>query len=326
MIGPQVTVAVVPRERFSYTRPSLESLFENTSTPFDLVYVDGGSPPSVRRYLEAQARLRRFRLIRTNHYLGPNQARNLALRHVTGKYVVFVDNDVLVSRGWLDALVTCAEETGASIVGPLYYKGDPGCRTIHMAGGMARIEERNGRRTFYEDHRFANKELDAVSALLQRGPCELVEFHCMLVRTEVFGRLGPLDENLWSALEHVDLCLAVRENGGSVYLEPDSAITHVAPPPFALSDYPYYMLRWSDVWNEATVEHFRRKWRLEHDDEGLQRLNSWVRNHRHISFQPAWKLIHAVVGWRRTDKIEKALNRCMVSLFNTREFQNRQAA
>jgi GT2 family glycosyltransferase len=239
---------------------------------------------------------------------------------------VFIDNDVLVSSGWLDALVECAEETAASVVGPVYYEGAPGSQRIHMAGGVAHIEATDGRRVFHEKHRLAGKDSAATSTRLERGPCELVEFHCMLVRTDVFAQLGPLDENLLSALEHDDLCLAVRESGGSVYFEPGSAVTYVPPPPFAWSDYPYFMLRWSDAWNQATVRHFQKKWRLERDDETLQKLSGWLGRHRHTSFKSVWNLVHAVVGWRRANMIEKAVNRCMVRLFKTREGPNRQVA
>lgn len=156
-----VTVAVVPRERFSYTRPSLENIYQNTPPPFDLLYVDGGSPAPVRRYLEAESRKRGFHLIRTNHYLSPNQARNLAVQHITTKYAVFVDNDVLVNPGWLDALVGCAERSGAAVVGPLIYAGKPGSEIIHMAGGIAHIDTVNGKRVLREKHQFAGKPLAA---------------------------------------------------------------------------------------------------------------------------------------------------------------------
>jgi len=324
MVRPQATVVVVPRERFSFASASLESIFENTSPPFELVYVDGASPPRLRRYLEAQARQRSFRLIRTEHYLSPNRARNLGVRDVTTQYVVFVDNDVIVSPGWLDALVECAEQTGASVVGPLYYAGRPGSQSIHMAGGIAHIEEKNGKRVLHERHHLAG-HVRAAEQLLTR-PCELVEFHCVLVRTGVFEQLGPLDENLLSALEHVDLCLAVRERGGSVYFEPKSVITYVPPPPLSLSDYPYFMLRWSDAWNEATVQHFRAKWRLEADDETLERMNEWLRKHRRIYFARAWDALCPVVGWRRANMLERVLNRCMVKLLEARGLGSTQAA
>jgi GT2 family glycosyltransferase len=49
----KVTLIVVPRERFSYTQKSLESIYANTPYPFDLVYVDGGSPKKTRDHLQA---------------------------------------------------------------------------------------------------------------------------------------------------------------------------------------------------------------------------------------------------------------------------------
>ena len=69
---------LVPRERFSYSETSLESILANTPSPFDLLYIDGGSPPPVDDYLRRKAAERQFRLIRTEHFLSPNAARNLA--------------------------------------------------------------------------------------------------------------------------------------------------------------------------------------------------------------------------------------------------------
>lgn len=103
MTEPNVTIVVVPRERFSCTQQSLESIYEYTEFPFKLIYVDGNSPHKVRRYLEAKSEEKNFELIRTNYYLSPNHARNIGLSRVDTKYLVFVDNDVIVSPGWLRA-------------------------------------------------------------------------------------------------------------------------------------------------------------------------------------------------------------------------------
>ncbi|HTE65712.1 MAG TPA: glycosyltransferase, partial [Candidatus Binatia bacterium] len=88
--GPAVTILVVPREQFSVAGRALEALYERSRHPFALIYVDGGSPRAVRREIEASARRRGFTLIRTNGYLTPNQARNLALARVKSRYVVFL--------------------------------------------------------------------------------------------------------------------------------------------------------------------------------------------------------------------------------------------
>ncbi len=289
MRTPLVTVAIVPRERFSYANTSLDNVLATTTSDCDLVYIDGNSPPEVRDYVACQAEANAFRVVRREEYLSPNQARNLAVQHARTKYIVFVDNDVLVSPGWLEALVQCAEQTGAWVVGPIYCEGLPAATRIHMAGGDARLSETDGRRVLHESHRHFGKPLAEVRPQLKREPTEQIEFHCALVRREVFDRLGPLDEQLWSAAEHTDLCLAVREAGGEVFLEPDSVVTYVPPPPLARSDREYFALRWSDAWNVASVEHFRAKWNLTGDDPSLAFLSGWLAKHRQL----AWHRVNA---------------------------------
>ncbi|MEO1402619.1 MAG: glycosyltransferase, partial [Cyanobacteria bacterium J06635_1] len=125
MIPPQVTIVVVPRERFQFTQDSLESLYDNTQYPFKLIYVDNNAPARVQDYLVNQAQDKGFELVRSQHYLSPNQARNVGLQRVTTPYVVFVDNDIMFAPGWLSALVECAQETGATVVGSLVCQYKP---------------------------------------------------------------------------------------------------------------------------------------------------------------------------------------------------------
>jgi GT2 family glycosyltransferase len=298
MPDPLVTVVVVPRERFGVTDRSLESIYANTTGPFHLVYVDGGSPARTRRYLADEARARGFTLVRTDRYLAPNEARNLGVRHTRTPYVVFIDNDAVPAPGWLDKLVECAETTGAWVVGPLYLIGEPEQQEIHMAAGDARIEERPSGRRFVERHRFAGKRPVEVRAHLVRQPCEQVEFHCMLVCMEVFERLGPLDEALLSLAEHTDLCLLVRRHGGEVYFEPEAIVTYITGGRFGWSDYAFYFRRWSEAWNDASVDRFREKWELSPDDPGLKSLGRFAAGHRRVPLQPTLRALERVFGWR----------------------------
>jgi GT2 family glycosyltransferase len=298
MSSPLATIVVVPRERFGVTRRALEAIYANTRGPFHLVYVDGGSPARIRRYLAAQSRARGFTLVRSNRYLTPNEARNLGLRHVRTRYVVFIDNDAVPAPGWLDKLVECAETTSAWIVGPLYFIGEPEQQEIHMAAGDARIEERPGGRRFVERHRFAGKRPAEVRARLVRQPCEQVEFHCMLVRAEVFERLGPLDEELRSVAEHTDLCMLVRRHGGDVYFEPDAIVTYITSGRFGLWDYAYFFRRWSEAWTEASIERFREKWELPVGEAGTKSVARWNEEHRRIPLKPTQRALERVFGWR----------------------------
>lgn len=290
-----VTVVVVPRERFDCAIEMLDTLFQNTGIPFDLIYIDGNSPSFLRATLQKEAIARKFQLISTDYYLPPNAARNMAIPLVKTPYVVFIDNDVLVRPDWLERLSECAEETGASIVGPLYLIGRE--NRIHMAGGTAQIREEDGRRSLVEQHRLASADLQDVSDRLQMEPCELVEFHCMLCRTAVFQKTGLLDEHLLSTPEHIDLCLQVRLAGGTIYFEPKAIVAYIPPTYLKFYELPFYFLRWSPLWNEKSLSHFCKKWNLPEDDAFVVHHRSWLRAHRRslVSGEsiPAKLLLHA---------------------------------
>ena len=117
------------------TQESLESLFEHTPGA-PIIYVDGKSPKRIASYLAEMAEAGKIRLLRKERFLTPNQARNIGVSEAMTEYVVFVDNDVVFTEGWLDALVDCADETGADIVAPLTCQGLPFHTEIHHAGGQ----------------------------------------------------------------------------------------------------------------------------------------------------------------------------------------------
>lgn len=263
---PLATLVVVPRERFSYARRSLESLYEHTLMPFKLVYVDGNSPQQLKEYLEEQSQAKGFKLLRSDRYLYPNQARNWGLQHVDTKYLVFIDNDVEVYPGWLGALVKCAEETNAAVVGPLMCQHEPVHQEIHFAGGESHIWVDNlGRRRLREKMFHQGKRVAEMRSQLKRVPTELAEFHCVLVRCSIFEKVGKLDESMLNTKEHLDFCMTVREAGECVYFEPDALVTYVPGPPQELADVHYYMLRWSDAWTLSSLKRMQDKWNLAED-------------------------------------------------------------
>jgi GT2 family glycosyltransferase len=270
MTNLKVTIIVSPRERFSFARESLESIYTHTDFPFKLIYVDGNSPTNVQRYLESEASAKGFELIRTESYLSPNQARNMGLQKADTEYVVFIDNDVIVTPGWLTSLVKCADETQATVVSPLICQGTPVHTEVHCAGGEARVlrENKDGktRHRIQEKIYKQGRQVSDIYDQLQREPTGLAEFHCMMVRRSFLDQLGALDEKILNTREHVDFCITVSEAGGTIYLEPTSIVTYVPGPPLTWSDLPFFMLRWSDAWEMTSLKRLLEKWELTEDD------------------------------------------------------------
>lgn len=309
MKDPEVTILVVPRERFSFAARSLQSIYEQSDTPFRLVYVDGGSPSRVQRYIQRQAEERGFELIRTEHYLSPNQARNLGLQRVKSKYVVFIDNDVVVAPGWLAPLVQCAAETGAAVVSPLNCEGEPIHEVIHFAGGECHIRV-EGEAEWKSRHMVdkisrQGQRLRDVRDQLKRERTEVAEFHCLMARTEIFDQIGPFDEGMLSVRENLDFCLMVSRAGGTVYFEPASIITYLGGCPLKWSDMPFYVVRWCDEWTLASLRHFRAKWDLTEDAYFSRQYKTLAWRRQVYLIQNT--LLRQVPSWRIRLLLEKLL-------------------
>jgi GT2 family glycosyltransferase len=263
---PEVTLVVTPREKFSACRDSLDSILADAGTPYRLVYVDGGSPGPVRRMIEDRARRHGFEHLRVGRHLTPNRARLMGLARVRTPWTVFIDNDVVVSPGWLGTLLRCGQESGAAAVSPLICQGRPLHSIVHCAGGECGVKEiatdEGVERHLHERIARQGRKVADVRAKLVRGPTGLAEFHCVLVRTEAARAPGMIDPEILNTREHIDFCMNVRAAGGEIWLEPDSLVTYLHDAPIGPSDLPYYMLRWSDGWERRSLQHLIAKWGL----------------------------------------------------------------
>jgi GT2 family glycosyltransferase len=274
MLGPRsVTVIVTPRERYSIARRTFESVAANTPGDQHFVYVAGGAPPDFQRFLQDGCRRPNYELIVAPEFLAPNVARNLGLARADTEYVAFLENDVVVEPGWLDALVRCAEEEAADLVSPLCLIGEPSDLNLHNLGGKLLIEDRGGQIWMRERHYYGQINLRGMLERLTRRPTDYSEFHCALVRRSVFERIGLLDETIGGSAEHIDLGMHLRALGCRGFAEPTAVVSHLAIG-YTLGDLELYRLRWSSQWRSESMAHFARKWGLTPDSGMLSDYRS----------------------------------------------------
>ena len=272
---PLVTLVVSPRERFSVARESLLSILGNSGGAYELIYIDAGGPAEFSDWLDEQARLRGFRIVRPGHPVAPNEARNHGLKLATTRYVVFIDNDVICAPGWLQALVSCAEEEQADLVAPLICQGLPVHSTIHHAGGRlvgdgkAFFAQAPGERRAVDEIARVGQKVADIAHELKREVTESCEFHCVLLRRSLFDRIGLFDEQLLSTREQNDLCLSIVKVGGKIVFEPGAMITYLFPSrqrPMVRGDWSYFMLHWSPQWQQRSLRRYESKWGLKLDE------------------------------------------------------------
>ncbi|MDN3270112.1 glycosyltransferase [Streptomyces sp. MA15] len=322
---PRVTAVITSRERFSYAEESLKSFYAHTDVPCHVVYVDVNSPKDRWERLRRLSDVHGFTAVRVNKYVSPNCARNIGLRYAQGEYVVFLDNDVEYTDHWLEPLITCADEEKAAMVGPLYLHGPLEEQTVHMAGGDMEFSGVWGTREFTQTQRYFMKHVsDVPTDEMRRQACDIIEFHCALVRRSVFDQVGGMDEGLLTTREHLDFSQRVLDAGGTVWFEPKSVITYRMPPPFALSDLPYFMLRWSDAWTAETLKHFATKYGIK--PSYVERVAKNRKGRQWLLFEQIKDYLPDALGPAGTkavkrvfQKVEPIGNRLLVELMALRE-------
>jgi glycosyltransferase involved in cell wall biosynthesis len=249
-LGNRVAIVVVPRDRFSTFQRCLDALYSNTDGRFRVIVVAGGVDETTTCYLERlRATKGNLSLVLEDGLLTQAEARNLGLSHLDERFVVVLENDVIVHENWLAPLLECMREEQAAVVTPLlwWYRG------LHAAGGSFDLRN-DGGGTAVLTHTINYSEI-------RRRRVDYPENHLVLIdRRQLtgfpFDDVEPFD---------VDLGLTLRERGLTVFLEPASTATYSAAPPLEVSDIPPFTLRWGwSTWNAAN-QRFQQKWGLRYD-------------------------------------------------------------
>ena len=256
---PIVTVVITCRERHGLTEGVIAAIVRSIRMPARLLYLDVCTPEWLRARIAARAAEWGLEVIRFDEPLWPSQARRRIAGLIDTKYAVFMDNDVHVLPGWLERVVECAEETGAGIVGPLYLWGEnEHADRIHMGGGELRSMPEEGGIVLNERHRHFSKKLDEVE--LKREQCDFVEFHCMLMRREIYTAPDVFNESIVCVHEHIHAALICRQLGYGVYMEPSARVVYLAFAPYALSDLELFRWRWSLEAGDSSLRAFAKRW------------------------------------------------------------------
>ena len=111
----KVSVIMPIYNAYSYLRPALDSVLDQTLTELELICVDDGSTDhSLDILKEYQKRDSRVRIVTENN-AGPSWARNKGLARARGRYVIFLDADDFFELTLLERMYERAERDNLDI-------------------------------------------------------------------------------------------------------------------------------------------------------------------------------------------------------------------
>lgn len=181
-----LTVAVCTRGRPDVLEDCLRSLLELGGS-FELLVIDNDPPDDATERLASS--LPQVRYVR-EPLPGLDFARNRALAEATGEFLAFLDDDVVVDRGWLAGLEEAlAENPDAAAVTGLVLPAE-----LNTEAQLI-FERRGGFRRGFQKLRYAGQTLPG-NPLYPTGAGIFGAGCNMVVRTEVVRALGGFDEAL----------------------------------------------------------------------------------------------------------------------------------
>lgn len=203
---------------------SLKSLNTKYCIPHTIVVDNGSKDDSIEQIKNGKLKMEnanpkfKITLIQNKKNLGFAGGNNVGIKYALQKgadFILLLNNDTKVYPDFLIQLIkVIKKDKNTGIVGPV-------------------IEHKVKNKIFYDyggriNFKLAkayhiNKKVYKKTKSIER---DFVSGCCMLVKREVFEKIGFFDEKYFLYLEDVDFCVRVKKAGYKIYLTPTAKIFH----------------------------------------------------------------------------------------------------
>lgn len=179
------------------TDACLKSVLQNTHCEYSLIIVDNGSNSKTKQFLEDlrdRIQERRVTLVRNETNQGFVKAANQGIRVSTAEYICLLNNDTIVTSGWLTEL-------------------------MHLASKYPKLGVINPSSNNLGQKISFGKSLEEYAASFASNTGEYVELmscigFCMLIKRSLIGEIGVFDEVYGMGnFEDTDFSMRTKEKG-----------------------------------------------------------------------------------------------------------------
>lgn len=228
---PKVSILVLTYNNLLLNQLCLESIYTNTNYPnFEVIVVDNASTDGTPEWLKQYAKHHpNMHIILNSENYGFAGGNNQAARLATGEYLVFLNNDTVVTKNWIQGLLKYFQrDPKVGLVGPV----------TNSTGNEARIHTSysspDGMEKFAEARR--KKMMD------QSFDIRMLAFYCVMARRAQYEAMGGLDEQFGVGMfEDDDLAVRYHQMGYRVVCAEDVFIHHFQGASFGRLEKAHYM-------------------------------------------------------------------------------------
>jgi len=205
----------------------LNSVLETNYPNFEVIIVDDLSNDGTYEFL-----IRRYSsnteitVIRNDEKKGPSGTRNNGIKKAKGKYIAFIETDMLVDAGWLNPLVAALEKNQK--LGAVQSK----VLDINQKDKIQTMGVKYNPHTFWVISPDSGLDKNWNPNNLEMGTGAVGS----LIRKEVIERIGGFDEKLIHNIDDVDFGWRIWLTGYDVVTIPSSITYHWTAKPFKIRE------------------------------------------------------------------------------------------
>jgi len=213
---PRVSVIILTFNNLELTRDCLDSVLLRSDYPnLEVIVVDNASSDGTPAYLEDLSRLNPdVRVVLNRENLGFAAGNNVGLSIATGDYLVLLNNDTVVTQGWIMTLLRHFQiDPSIGIVGSV----------TNNIGNEARIETR------YQDITEMHAETlrFTLAHMGKTYPLRTVAFFCAMFPRSIYELCGSICEDYGRGFfEDDDYCRRIESIGKRVVCADDVFVHH----------------------------------------------------------------------------------------------------
>lgn len=194
--------------------PCLSSVFQSDYPNLEIVVVDNDSRDG--SFEQAKDKFSRCHFIKNSANVGFSKGNNVGIRYALEKFAdhVFVlNNDTIIEKNTLSVLAkTASTSAKTGIVSPLIM--GPSKEDVWFAGG--KIEWKKMKTIHLTNAAFKTPYLS-----------EYLSGCAMLIKKDVFKKIGLFDERFFLYYEDADFSLRAKDAGFDLLLDPNTKIQHL---------------------------------------------------------------------------------------------------
>ncbi len=215
-----LTAVILNYRTADQTALAARSLQSSFAPPGEILIVDNHSEDGSAASL--QHSLDNVRVIESDRNLGFAGGCNIGIRTALeggARFVLLMNSDAVLAPDAIGALVRAVEQhSNARIAGPVLLSRE---EPDHVSSAGISFSLHTGRMR----HRAAGRRFSALGSARVRT-VDAVSGCVMLIRREVFEKIGLLDEAYFFSFEDIDFCLRARDAGFETVCVQDARVYH----------------------------------------------------------------------------------------------------